>query len=281
LYAVLMLHPRTRTLVFLNSISAVRRITPLLQNLNLPAQALHSNMEQKARLRAIEKFSADESSILISTDVAARGLDIRGVQLIIHYHLPRTAEMYVHRSGRTARGDSEGSSIILCSPEEIGGVKRLVGRVHHESTASNRQQPIRVIDIDRRVVARLKPRIVLAKQIADVGIAKVKGRSDDQFFRDAAEELGVEYDSEEMETLGSGKRGRGNARKQKQREDREVDKGQVAAWKLELKGLLGQRVNVGVSERYIAQGIVDVDALLRGQSGEFLGSANGIDLMAE
>jgi ATP-dependent RNA helicase DDX24/MAK5 len=275
-----MLHHRTRTLVFLNSISAVQRITPFLQNLNLPARALHSHMEQKARLRAIEKFSADESAILISTDVAARGLDIQGVQLIIHYHLPRTAEMYVHRSGRTARGVSKGSSIILCSPEEIAGLKRLIGRVHHDESTSQKQS-IRLIDIDRRVVARLKPRTVLAKQIADVGVAKVKGRSDDQFFRNAAEELGVEYDSEEMEKLGGGKRGRGNARKQKQREDREVDKGQIAAWKAELKDLLSQRVNVGVSERYIAQGTVDIDALLRGNSGEFLGSAHGIDLMAE
>jgi ATP-dependent RNA helicase DDX24/MAK5 len=276
-----MLHPRTRTLVFFNSISAVRRVTPFLQNLELPAQSLHSNMAQKARLRAIEKFTSAESSILIATDVAARGLDIAGVQLIIHYHLPRTAEMYVHRSGRTARGESIGSSIILCSPEENAGVKRLVGQVHEHRGPAASKYAMQVIDIDRRIVSRLKPRVTLAKKIADVGVAKEKGRSDDQFFRDAAEELGVEYDSEEMDKLGGGKHGRGNERKQRERQDRAVSKPQLAAWKQELKQLLDQRVNVGVSERYLAQGVVNVNDLLKGGKGEFLGTAKGINLLTD
>ena len=267
--------------MFFNSISAVRRITPFLQNLELPAQSLHSNMAQKARLRAVEKFKSAESSILIATDVAARGLDIPGVQLIIHYHLPRTAEMYVHRSGRTARGENDGASIILCSPEENAGVKRLVGQVHENRGPTASKYTMQVIDIDRRVVSRLKPRVIIAKKIADVGVAKEKGRSDDQFFREAAEELGVEYDSEEMDKLGGGKHGRGNVRKQREREDRGVNKAQITAWKKELKNLLAQRVNVGVSERYLAQGVVDVNALLQGEKGEFLGTAKGIDLLTD
>ena len=80
----------------------------MLQNLNLPAHALHSQMAQKARMRSIERFSSPKAtgSILVATDVAARGLDIGGVQLVIHYHLPRAADMYVHRSGRTARAEA-------------------------------------------------------------------------------------------------------------------------------------------------------------------------------
>jgi ATP-dependent RNA helicase DDX24/MAK5 len=79
-------------------------------------------MIQKARMRSIERFSSPKNigSVLVATDVAARGLDIGGVQLVIHYHLPRTADMYVHRSGRTARAEALGSSILLCAPEEIG-----------------------------------------------------------------------------------------------------------------------------------------------------------------
>jgi len=67
-------------------------------------------MIQKARMRSIERFSSPKSkgSVLVATDVAARGLDIGGVQLVIHYHLPRTADMYVHRSGRTARAEASG-----------------------------------------------------------------------------------------------------------------------------------------------------------------------------
>jgi len=159
-----MLHPRTRTLVFLNSISAVKRVTPYLQHLGLPVQALHSNMVQKARLRAVEKFSSQKSSILVATDVAARGLDIKGVQLIIHYHLPRTADMYVHRSGRTARGDNIGASILLVAPDEIAGVKRLIGRLQEKNTAGSSKYAMQVIDIDRKVISRLKPRTTLAKK---------------------------------------------------------------------------------------------------------------------
>jgi ATP-dependent RNA helicase DDX24/MAK5 len=137
-----------------------------------------------------------------------------------------------------------------------------------------------VVDVDRRVVARLKPRAVLAKRLADVALAKAKGSADDNIFREAAEDLGVEYDSEALEEAsagGGGRQGRGNERRKKQRADREVGRGQVEAWRTELKGLLAQRVNVGVSERYLARGVVDVEALLRGETGDFLGAARMIE----
>ncbi|KAL8931985.1 MAG: hypothetical protein Q9216_007003, partial [Gyalolechia sp. 2 TL-2023] len=131
LYALLLCHfPASRTLVFTNSINSVRRLVPFLQNLNLPAHALHSQMPQKSRLRSVERFSSSSSSsskatgdknkgsILVATDVAARGLDIPNVQAVLHYHLPRAADTYVHRSGRTARKGNEGTSVLICSPEE-------------------------------------------------------------------------------------------------------------------------------------------------------------------
>lgn len=274
-----MLHPKTRTLVFTNSISAVRRLTPYLQNLTLPAHALHSSMPQKARLRAVERFTSSPSAILVATDVAARGLDIPGVQLVVHYHLPRTADMYVHRSGRTARAERGGSSIIVCAPGEVMGVKRLVAKVHVRSgLTTDAKYSIRSLDLDRRLVARLKPRATLAKKIADVGIAKEKGNASDQIFQQAAEDLGVEYDSEEFEGTMSGRSGRGNARKKKEREERGVGRDQMGAWKAELRDLLGKRVNVGVSERYLTSGAVDIDALLRGERGEFLGTVGGLGL---
>ena len=223
LYSLLLLHPNQRTLVFTNSISAVRRITPLLQYLNLPVMALHSGMAQKARLRSIERFTENkpgqkEASILIATDVAARGLDIANVQVVIHYHLPRAADTYVHRSGRTARAGQTGSSILICGPEEVAGVRRLIAKVHAQSAALHDQTSseaakqgyyIRTLDIDRRIVSRLKPRLTLAKKLADVTIAKEKRHKEDDFMRAAAEELGVDYDSEEFEKEATGKTGSG------------------------------------------------------------------------
>jgi len=299
LYAVLLLHSNTRALVFTNSIDAVRRITPLLQNLNLSALALHSGMPQKARLRSVERFASDKSdkkspsSILIATDVAARGLDIANVQLVIHYHLPRAADTYVHRSGRTARAGQPGSSVLLCAPEEVAGVRRLVAKVHaqaavaHDRDASDAAKQgfyIRTLDIDRRIVARLKPRITLAKKLADTTIAKEKQHKEDDFMRSAAEELGVDYDSEEFEKQSSGRQGRGSGRKKKQREARQMSKAELGAMRAELKDMLKHRVNVGVSERYLTSGSVDVDELLRqqetggGKTGEFLGHMHDLGL---
>jgi ATP-dependent RNA helicase DDX24/MAK5 len=280
LYALLLYHPKKRTLIFTNSISAVRRITPYLQNLGIPVLGLHSNMPQKARLRSVERFTAQPGSVLVATDVAARGLDIPGVQLIIHYHLPRTADMYVHRSGRTARAESLGSSIIICAPEEAMGVRRLVAKVHARAKDANGNNYfMRTLDIDRRVVSRLKPRTTLAKQLADSAIAKEKKKNDDDLLRQGAEDLGIDYDSEELDGSAPGRKGRGNMRKQKEREARTLTKQELQSMRAELKSLLSQRVNVGVSETYLTSGRVNVDALLGSEKGsEFLGHVDGLGL---
>ncbi|MCJ1243586.1 ATP-dependent RNA helicase [Trapelia coarctata] len=285
LYALLLHHPNTRTLIFTNSISSVRRLSPFLQNLNIPAHALHSQMPQKARLRAIERFSseAQPGSILIATDVAARGLDIPSVQLIVHYHLPRAADMYVHRSGRTARAEKSGSSILLCAPEEVIGVRRLIAKVHARGSGIEQgydsKHFLQTIDLDRRIVARLKPRATLSKKIADASLAKEKRGHEDNWLRTAAEELGVDYDSDEFAAEEGSTKGRGNGRRKAEKEAQALTKGELGALKGELKGLLSQRVNVGVSESYLSAGGMDVDELLReGARGEFLGRVDGLGL---
>lgn len=140
---------------------------------------------------------------------------------------------------------------------------------------------IRTLDIDRRVVARLKPRATLAKQIADTGIAKEKQHSENDFMREAAEDLGVDYDSEEFEKEAPGKRGRGGGRIKKEREARNLPKEEVQGMRRQLNDMLKARVNVGVSERYLTAGTIDIDALLKQDDkahGEFLGSVRGIGL---
>ncbi|KAI8165442.1 ATP-dependent RNA helicase [Colletotrichum sp. SAR 10_70] len=279
LYTVLLLNPNRRTLVFTNSISAVRRLTPFLQNLNLNALALHSQMPQKARLRSVERFTATKegtTSVLIATDVAARGLDIPGIDQVVHYHVPRAADMYVHRSGRTARAERTGLSIILCGPEEVVPTRRLAAKVHAEQ-ASKKKYLMRTIDIDRRVASKLKPRVDLAKKLADATLAKEKGNKEDDWARAAAEELGVEYDSEELEKAGSWG-GRGSQRKKKLKENQGLTKAEMGAMRAQLRELLAKRVNAGVSEKYLTAGGVDVDELLRGGGGDFLGRVDGLDI---
>ncbi|KAG5978288.1 hypothetical protein E4U55_006301 [Claviceps digitariae] len=295
LYTVLLLNPGRRTLVFTNSISAVRRITPLLQNLNQNALPLHSQMIQKARLRSLEKFAASRNSILVATDVAARGLDIKDVDQVVHYHVPRAADTYIHRSGRTARADRSGVSIILCSPDEVLPTRRLAGKVHAQRSAANssssssssdnitkrRPHMIESLPMDRKIASRLRPRLDLAKKITDAALAKEKAHSNDTWLRNAAEELGVEYDSEEFEaTEASGWAGgsRGGGRRRKEKEAKALTKAEMGALKAQLRHELSQRVNLGVSERYIAGGRVDMAQLLKQREnsvgGIFLGGEN-------
>lgn len=187
--------------------------------------------------------------------------------------------MYVHRSGRTARAEKAGSSILLCSPEEIQGMRRLIAKVHARNTSEhdsdNKKFFMRTLDLDTRVVSRLKPRVVLSKKISDAALAKEKKGHEDNWLKTAAEDLGVDYDSEEFAAGEASKKGRGQGRKKKEKEARGLTKGDLGALRGELKGLLGQRVNVGVSERYLTAGGVDVDELLNGERGEFLGRIDG------
>jgi ATP-dependent RNA helicase DDX24/MAK5 len=137
---------------------------------------------------------------------------------------------------------------------------------------------MRSLNLDRKVVARLKPRVTLAKKIADSALAKERKGHDDEWVRKAAEELGVDYDSEEFEAAGGGKKGRGTGRKLKEKEARGLTKAELGALRGELKSLLAQRVNVGVSERYLTSGTVNINELLKGAKGDFLGQIEGIGM---
>lgn len=285
LYTLLLYHPKHRTLVFTNSISAVKRLTQTLQNLNVPALALHSNMAQKARLRSVERFSSptsDPSSVLIATDVAARGLDIKGIDMVIHYHVPRTADAYVHRSGRTARASTSGKSVLLCAPDEIVGVARLAAKVHTNAVKSgasaSKKIPLQTVDLDRGVVSRVKPRMNLAQKLTEYVTAKEKISHEDDWLRAAAEDLGVDYDSSEFEKESSRARGRGGGRHNKQKEAGSLTKAEVASLRAQLRDLLSKKINVGVSEKYLTAGRVDVEALLRGEGNSaFLGHVDKLD----
>lgn len=234
-------------------------------------------MAQKARLRSVERFSsptAHPSTILVATDVAARGLDIKGIDFVVHYHAPRTADTYVHRSGRTARAGASGKSVIICAPEERVGVIRLAAKVH-ANMANGKRLPLESLELDRRVISRVKPRVTLASRIIDANIAKEKVSAEDNWLRNAAEDLGVEYDSEEFENAEGRGRGRGRGRQQRDRETGSTSKAELAGMRAELKQLLSQRVNVGVSERYLTAGRVDIEALLRGEGNNtFLGQVD-------
>lgn len=187
LYHFLLRYPG-RTLVFVNSIHGVKRIVPLLAELGIQTFGLHSNMIQKARLRTLERFKQSSKSVLIATDVAARGLDISLIQHVIHYHLPRSADMYVHRAGRTARASERGVSILLCCPSEKIGLKKMFAKLDKDLGG------MLSFPIERHLLEKVRVRVSLAKRIADSGLATQKTNHEKNWLAEAADDLGVELD---------------------------------------------------------------------------------------
>lgn len=106
------------TLIFCNQRESVERVQQFLTDRGIIAEAFHGGMEQADRERALCKFRNHSSYICISTDLAARGLDIPEVKYIIHYHLPVDLESFTHRNGRTARMHAEGEAFMIVGPTE-------------------------------------------------------------------------------------------------------------------------------------------------------------------
>ncbi len=116
-------------LVFSRTKHGADRLARNLARDGLGADAIHGNKSQGARQRALESFRTGESRILVATDIAARGIDVKGIALVVNYDLPNEPEAYVHRIGRTARAGAEGIAISLCDDTERGflrDIQRLI-----------------------------------------------------------------------------------------------------------------------------------------------------------
>ena len=105
-------------IVFVAHRESAERIAKYLKEERFAATVYHGGMEQEVRERALYRFRAGASTILVSTDLAARGLDIPAVRAIIHYHLPIDEATFTHRSGRTARWEDTGTAFLMVGPEE-------------------------------------------------------------------------------------------------------------------------------------------------------------------
>jgi len=106
-------------LVFCNLREAVQRVSDFLTDQNVANECFHGGMEQPERERALSKFRNGSASVFISTDLAARGLDIPEVKNVVHYHFPVNEEAYIHRNGRTARMNAEGDAYIIMNANEF------------------------------------------------------------------------------------------------------------------------------------------------------------------
>ena len=123
-------HNWFKVLVFTSTRAQADALMAKLKPAKIKAALCHGDKSQGARRRAIADFKADKIQVLIATEVAARGLDIQGLDHVVNYNLPYLAEDYVHRIGRTGRAGSKGQAISLVSREEertLNNIERLIG----------------------------------------------------------------------------------------------------------------------------------------------------------
>jgi len=113
-------------IVFCGARHIVDAVNKNLNKQNIKSQALHGGMTQNRRKQVIDAFHSQQLDVLVASDVAARGLDIKNVTLIINYNIPKTSQEYVHRIGRTARAGKEGKVISLLSWDDYGNFRRVL-----------------------------------------------------------------------------------------------------------------------------------------------------------
>ncbi|RME68012.1 MAG: DEAD/DEAH box helicase [Verrucomicrobia bacterium] len=118
-------HAGARVLVFTRTKHGADRIARKLSHARHAAAAIHGNKSQSARQNALEAFRAGRTRVLVATDIAARGIDVRGIDLVINYELPNEPESYVHRIGRTARAGADGRAVSFCDATEVGHLRSI------------------------------------------------------------------------------------------------------------------------------------------------------------
>ncbi|CAI4266073.1 BGP_1a_G0003240.mRNA.1.CDS.1 [Saccharomyces cerevisiae] len=285
-YYFLTMFPGT-TLIFCNAIDSVKKLTVYLNNLVIPAFQIHSSMTQKNRLKSLERFkqqsakqktinhsnpdSVQLSTVLIASDVAARGLDIPGVQHVIHYHLPRSTDIYIHRSGRTARAGSEGVSAMICSPQESMGPLRKLRKTlatknsvstDLNSRSTNRkpikwQNTVPLLPIETDILSQLRERSRLAGELADHEIASNSLRKDDNWLKKAADELGIDVDSDE-DDISKSNSDTFLLKNKNKKMQKTINKDKVKAMRATLNELLSVPIRKDRRQKYLTGGLVNL-----------------------
>jgi ATP-dependent RNA helicase RhlE len=112
-------------LVFTRTKNSAERISKYLNTVSINADAIHGDKSQNARQRALDKFKANKTKVLVATDVASRGIDVRKLSHVINFDIPEESETYIHRIGRTGRAGLEGIAISLCDEEERSYIREI------------------------------------------------------------------------------------------------------------------------------------------------------------
>jgi len=185
LYYLLNQYPG-RTLVFVNSIHCLHRLISLFGLLQFPAFSLHAKMAQRQRLKNLDRFQQNGHCVLLASDVAARGLDIPNIDHVIHYQIPRTSELYVHRSGRTARALNNGVSVMLVDPSDESSFRKIC-KLLHKTTADIPDFPVEL-----RFLKPIRKIVNAAREVDELLHSNRKNNDDVKWLVDLAEEADLD-----------------------------------------------------------------------------------------
>ena len=134
LKAFLSEHKDQRGILFCRTKTAAKRLAKQLAGFEVTADALHGNLNQESRDKVMRGFKKGRINLLVATDIAARGIDVKELDYIIHYHLPEKTDQYTHRSGRTARAGKSGVSVCFAKTENLDEIKTLESELNIQFT---------------------------------------------------------------------------------------------------------------------------------------------------
>ncbi|MGP9032228.1 DEAD/DEAH box helicase [Glutamicibacter mysorens] len=137
-----------RRIMFMRTKHHAKKMALTLSKAGVPAVDLHGNLSQNARDRNLAAFASGEAKVLVATDVAARGVHVDGVELVVHIDPPAEHKAYTHRSGRTARAGSDGTVVTICTPDQQGDVASLLKQ-------AGLKVPFEKVSLDSPVVAKV------------------------------------------------------------------------------------------------------------------------------
>ena len=187
LYFILRKNINSKIIVFTNSISHTKKLFSIFSYFNeFKCCCLHSRMMQNVRMKNLEKFTNNKSAILFCTDIGARGLDIPKVDLVIHYHIPTRTDIFVHRSGRTARANQSGKVSSLISGKELGLYRRIMIDLNYKQFSMN-TLPVSQLE-------KIKSLFEYAKELERENFNFLKENREKMWYKNAAKQCDMIYD---------------------------------------------------------------------------------------
>jgi ATP-dependent RNA helicase RhlE len=151
----------TRAIVFTRTKRGADRVAQALNGAGLRAAALHGDKTQAMRQRTLADFRSNRTPILVATDIAARGIDVAGISHVLNYDLPREAETYVHRIGRTGRAGAEGCAVSFCDQDEtphLEAIQRLIRTKLSKEKGSDSRGEAKGVEHRTRFHGRIRKR---------------------------------------------------------------------------------------------------------------------------